>query len=205
MALEGLIIIYGYQDLPPAKLAEIPTVIQSGAVVHFQVPPRDTLQNPEWSGNQSALFLLGLNLPSNRVLVTFSGWDSDPREVFQIPEIQRWCVGFLGRVVAYKTRNGQIRLIIQDEKPGDWEGKILDLLLMEDPGFGSEESSGSQFRIFGTADQLLDNPRVKWTKSTPTRWYCDPTEALQVIEGLIRNKNRPSSPEKQWGMGRSGY
>jgi len=165
---------------------------------------------PEWVGNMYAHNLFEIvGDRTDCIFLTFSGYDDDPREIFQIEEIQRFCAGFLGRICVAQGEN--ITKMIDHFSRlqiGAWEGRMLSVLQNEDPTSPNEPSppgtrrSGSRIRVLGCAEQLSEKPLVKWVKDGPG-WLCevegDPLGyALSRCQGSIKGWDLPG----RWGAGK---
>lgn len=150
---------------------------------------------PEWAGNQYAFRLLEeFEEIGPRVEMTFEGYDEDPREVFQIPEVQRFCCGFLGRtIVRFYPKTDQIGF--HRGRFGAWEGKILPLLstqdkLVEGPRpFRENEQYGTRLRIFGCAEQAFPDPILKWEIEADTVWAANAGPAMVMVDSLIKHSD----------------
>lgn len=154
--------------------------------------------SPEWAGNQYATVLLSIvGDRKDFVDLTFDGWDFDSREVFQINEIRRFCMGFLGRIVATPGRRkpnaqGEVYVGLESRSRGEWEGRILEVLASKPFGnlLGDVRGDiGSRLRVFGCAEQLYERPLLTWVPSPTGRgWVANGAKAEQAIEAAITGK-----------------
>ena len=195
--ISNLIVVHGIPE--GAQKKEVLAALAPGCLVS-QIVLREHLENPnyppEWAGYCYAMADLKLYSGYEGQLdVTFHGWDSDSREVFHVPEIQRFCEGFLGR----KTL---IYELITEHSPGLWEGMILRLLHNKDPLHPEEARSGTRLRLFGAAEQRQKRPRIRWVHHPASRsWMCDATDATDVIEKLMSSPVQPPDQTGCWGTG----
>lgn len=139
--------------------------------------------SPELAGNKYAKVILDVAKGcENSVDVTFDGWETDPREIHQVPEIQRFCAGFLGRNIPGSP----------ERTIGKWEGRILrklrvlDALGLIDPTLtqGRLVGGGCRVRIFGSAEQLRPHPLVRWA-DTGQGYNAEATLGLMAIQAAM--------------------
>lgn len=195
--ITNLILVHGIPE--GAQRKQVQTALAPDCLIS-QYVLREHLENPkyppEWAGYCYAMADLKLfsDYPGH-LDVTFDGWDADHREIFQIPEIQRFCEGFLGR----KTFIYDLQ---SEHDPGLWEGLILRLLHEQDPLHPDQPRSGTRLRLFGAADQRRSRPRVNWTWHSPTHsWVCAPTEAFAVMKDLMAGSPPVEDKVGCWGAG----
>jgi hypothetical protein len=159
---------------------------------------------PEWAGNVYAKSLLELVRDQRGLVeVSFDGWDADPRPIFQIPEVQKWCAGFLGRVVVVRLPSIE-KIAFRRHPRGAWEGRVLAVLKREDMLFPGKNHAGTQVRVFGSAEQLSARPRVVWTLDPASGlWLMDPQEAHRAIETAIAETDLLMPTEVTHGHGKT--
>jgi len=160
---------------------------------------------PEWAGNMYAKSLLELIGDRQSIVeVAFDGWDDDPRPIFRIPEVQKWCAGFLGRVVVVRLPTAEKIAFVRHSGAGSWEGRLLAALKREDTLFPGKNHAGTLLRVFGAADQLLVRPRVTWEHDPASNlWVMDPEEAYRAISEIIAS--REATSEATFGHGKSNW
>ena len=108
---------------------------------------------PEWAGHKYARGLI--ELAGNRekcIEITWDGYDFDPREVWQIPAIQRFCLGLLGW--SDPSIPGTPPVLPHQA------GMVFRALTDDESPIGG--GMGSKLRIYAAADQALPPPLLSW-------------------------------------------
>ena len=214
---------WGYISLPGVGSLSDPEVLEKiqQAVrtlpkpwVHLQVLLDDINgrlgYTPEWSGNLYAKWLLEAVPRDDCVDVTFDGFDHDPREVFQIPEVCRFCHSFLGRfrgsVPLQMISRGKKRKNLPVRPVPNQEREILKRLLIKNPSDGPKEAS-PRIRIFAYAETLQKAPLAFFTASNtrPGNFILHGTVTLAVERILARDTKWPgfTGDSEGWGAGKA--
>ena len=182
--------------------------------VHLQVLREDIDGQheypPEWAGNAYAEWLLKVVNREDCVDVTFDGWDFDRREVFQIPEIAKFCNSFLGRFqgkVPVKMEKGRTRNLPVTPKP-DQERSILKRLFKDDPTQHTSKASSPRLRIFLCAETLQEFPLAFAIPNPKAPGNFLFLGCGDYAIGRILNQETdwpcpPDNGKEQWGRGRT--
>jgi len=159
--------------------------VEKGAALLIYRIPREVSERGAEAGRVCALVLAGLPAKAQgNVILTFDGWNTDPREMFEIPQAVDFCRGLLLGDIAtpsLEQAHDILTILLDEEKLAFVDGELVkpDTLTM----------SGRMWLI-GAA---FPGEVYFRDRRAPSGWMRDWDKSLQIRNWLLGQSGPPKS------------